>query len=305
LIILVDFPDFNLRLAKKLKRPGRKILYFISPQLWAWRAHRVKTIRRYVDFVAAIFPFEERFYHQHKVTAEYVGHPFMDEPFPQPDRAEFLRSIGADPYRPVIALLPGSRRPEIERLFGPMMGAFERLRVSRPGIQAIVPVAPSVRLADLKQFLPVERKNVFLIEGQARKALVNADLAVVASGTATVEAAIAGVPFVAVYRLSSFSYRIARLLVRGVRYFAMPNLIAGQKVVEELLQEEVTAERLAEELERLLGDPGYRESVRAKLKKVRERLETGDSASKRTARIALQLLEEQPKEKRRWTRTRG
>lgn len=309
LVILVDYPDFNLRLAKKLHKPGRKILYFISPQLWAWRSGRVKTVRKYVDAVAAIFPFEERFYQQHDVRAEYVGHPFLDEPFPKKDREDFFRSIGADPDRPTVALLPGSRQSEIDRLVAPMVQGFRRLQRSRPGTQAIIPLAPSIELAAVKRFIPSGKTDIFLVDGQAREVLVNCDVAVVASGTATVEAAIAGIPMVVVYRLSELSYKIARLLVRGVRNFAMPNLIAGQKIVEELLQYEVTKERIAEELERLLGDEQYRESVKENLKKVREKLETGDSAAKRTALLASELLSElkdgERKNGARWTRRNG
>jgi len=290
LVILVDYPDFNLRLAKKLKKNGSKILYFISPQLWAWRSGRVKTIRKYVDAVAAIFPFEERFYHENGVRAEYVGHPFLDEPFPDTTRQEFCASIGVDPARPIIAMLPGSRKSEIERLLPYMIAGFERVRQSRPGVQGLIPLAPGLSVNLIKPLLPADKTDLVLVDGRARELLKVADLAVVASGTATVEAALAEVPFFVVYRLSNLTYRIARFLVRGIQYFAMPNLIAGKKVVEELLQDEVTPERIQEEMERLLGDKSARDSVRAALKKVAERLRTGEKASEKTAMLARALI---------------
>jgi lipid-A-disaccharide synthase len=304
LVILVDYPDFNLRLAKKLKKKGRKILYFISPQLWAWRSGRINQIKKYVDAVAPIFPFEETFYQQHGVRAEYVGHPFLDTPFPELNRKEFFSSIGADANRPAIALLPGSRSSEIQLLIPPMIAAWQIIKRNRPGVQAIIPLAPAVSLPDVKRLLPEERSDLFLVDGRAREVLVNCDLGVIASGTATVEAAIAGLPFVVVYRLSALSYWIARTLVRGVRFFAMPNLIAAKKIVPELLQSEVTGENIAYELERFFGDAGYCAKTKVALAKVRDKLRTGELAGKRAAKLAAELVEEstRPSSGRRWQR---
>ena len=304
LVILVDYPDFNLRLAKKLQKKGRKILYFITPQVWAWRMGRVKQIKKYCDAVAPIFPFEESFFQQHGIRAEYVGHPFLDHPFPVRDKVSFFSKIGADPSRPALALLPGSRVSEIDRLIVPLVDAWRILKKSRPGLQAVIPLAPGLSLTKVKSLLPADKEDLFLVDGQAREVLINCDLAVVASGTATVEAALSLTPFVVVYKLSSLSYKIARLLVRGVSFFAMPNLIAGKKVVPELLQEEVTADNIAYELEKFLGDSAYRARHSLGLQKIRERLTTKGTAGKQAALLAAQLIEEASSNKtsRRWSR---
>jgi lipid-A-disaccharide synthase len=289
LVVLVDYPDFNLRLAKQVKTSSTKVLYFIGPQLWAWRSGRVKTVRKYVDAVAAIFPFEEDFYHRHGVRAEYVGHPFLNEPFPAPDRERFFAAIGARSLPPTVAMLPGSRRAEIELLLPEMVAALRSLKRIRPGIQALLPIAPGISKDRILEIVGDE-SGIVIVEGQAREILVNSDVAIVASGTATVEAALAGVPTVVVYRLSRVSYLIARLLVRGVKFFAMPNLIAGRKILPELLQDEVSPERIAEEIERFLGDPAYVSRTKAALSEVRQRLETGDDAAHRAALLAQELI---------------
>jgi lipid-A-disaccharide synthase len=305
LVILVDYPDFNLRLAKKLKKKDRKILYFITPQMWAWRSGRVKQLKKYCDAVAPIFPFEEIFFQQRGVRAEYVGHPFLDDAFPIKNKEEFFKSIGGEPNCPAIALLPGSRISEIDRLVKPMIEAWQLLRRSRPGLQAVIPLAPGLSLSKFKELLPADRTDLFLVDGRAREVLVNCDFSVVASGTATVEAALSQTPFVVVYRLSRISYLISRLLVRGVSFFAMPNLIAGKRVVTELLQSEVTGERIAEEIENLFGDPGSRERQKQGLQKIKEKLATKNSAGKQAALLASKLIEEIDEKKlsRRWSRS--
>jgi len=293
--VLIDFPDFNLQLARSLKKIGCSVLYFITPQLWAWRKGRVKTIRRYVRKAAPIFPFEENFFQSHGVDAEYVGHPFLDRPPLSVAPDEFLRSHGLDPDRPVIALLPGSRKAEAKFLLEPMLDAFERLRAARPNLQAVIPVAPTLSLSEF-----VERtsshEDVTVIAGHAREVLAASRAAVVASGTATVEAALAEIPFVVVYRLASLSYFLARKLVTGVRHFAMPNLIAGKKVVPELLQSDVTGSKIALELEKILGDPAREARMKKDVALIGERLRFGRfegvTAAGRTAELVLELAQE-------------
>jgi lipid-A-disaccharide synthase len=293
LAVLVDYPDFNLRLAKVLSREKVKVLYFIGPQLWAWRRGRIRQMKRFVDRVAVIFPFEEQFYRAHGMEADFVGHPFLDEPWPEVDRAAFFREIGLNPALPAVALLPGSRKPEVERLLPPMVEGFLRERRIRPGLQAIVPVAPGLSVDFLKQLAP-EAPGLVFRSVSAREVLSVADAAVVASGTATVEAALSRTPFFVVYKFSSFTYRVARLLVRGVRSFAMVNLVAGRQIVPELLQREVTGERIAAEFERLLGDPVLRERLKRDFELVAKRLRSkrsdGSSAADRAARAALELM---------------
>jgi len=294
LAILIDYPDFNLRLAKALSRRGVKVLYYVSPQLWAWRRGRLALMKKHVSLIAPIFPFEEDFYREHDLDAKYVGHPFLDRPPLEINRAAFLKSLGLDSEQKVLALLPGSRIAELERLLVPMLGALRLLREETPGLQAVLPVAETLELARVRDLLD-PGLHVSLIRGQSREVLAVADTALVASGTATVEAALSEVPFVVCYRLSALTYGMARLLVRGVKNFAMVNLIAGEQVVPELLQNEVCPERLAEEVRLLLYDQKSIDKQRAGLRRVRDILAKVDHGEKtsaeRVAMLAAQLLE--------------
>ena len=292
LAVLVDFPDFNLRLAKKLHHLGIPNYYYISPQLWAWRSGRVKIFQKYISKVATIFPFEEAFYREHGVDAEYVGHPYTDEVFPQVDRVAFLAAAGLDPSRPVIGLLPGSRSSEVERLLPPMLQGSAIYRRTHPEAQVLIPAAPTLGDEVFERLVGRADPGVAWIRGSAREVMTVARAAIVASGTTTVEAALAGVPFSVVYKLSPLTYFVARALVRGISHFAMVNLIAGEKVVEELLQGEVTPERLAFEIERLAHDEDVRREMLGKLSEVRRRLHKGTGkAVDRAAQIALELME--------------
>ncbi len=295
--VVIDFPDFNLRLARELKKRGIDVVYFITPQVWAWRQGRVKAIKRDFRKALPIFPFEEAFFHKNGVDAEYIGHPFLDRPPVSRSRSEILRGLNLDPASPVLALLPGSRIGELDRLLLPMVEAYKNLVASRPGLQAVLPVAASLSYEDVKSRVEaisgISELPLRVTKGEAREVLAAANLAVVASGTATVEAALAGVPFVAVYKLSSTTFRIARWLVKGVRHFAMVNLIAGKKVVPELLQDEVTGSRICQELERIFGCPEYAQSIRDGLQLVCSRLEAGRpqgvSSSERAATLVLEV----------------
>lgn len=209
LAVLLDFPDFNLRLAKSLARRNIPVFYFISPQLWAWRSGRMGTMKKYVRRIAAIFPFEEAFYRKHGVDARYVGHPFADVIFPRPNREQFLRAQGITDAREVIALLPGSRKAEVKMLLPVMVEGLRELRKTRPQAQALVPVAPTVTRELLAGIIGANASFVTLVPGQAREVLAVADAAIVASGTATVEAALSGTPFFVVYKLSSIKWSIA------------------------------------------------------------------------------------------------
>ena len=290
--ILVDFPDFNLRMAKALKRRGIAVVYFISPQLWAWRRGRIHQIRRNVSKVLPIFPFEEAFYHRHGVDAEYVGHPFLDRTPTTQSNEAFLQKIGLDPTRPVLALLPGSRKSEVERLLTPMIEAFRLLKIARPGLQAMLPVADTLDINWVRSQLD-GIPDLVAVSGQAREVLQAGTVGVVASGTATVEAALARIPFVVVYKLSPFSYAGARRLITGVSNVGMVNLIAGRTIVEELLQEHVNGEEIAREIEVLLGDARRRETMRAELGLIEQTLSTGvttgATCSERVAACALSL----------------
>jgi len=295
IVVLIDFPDFNLSLARTLKRNRVSILYFITPQLWAWRKKRIRKIQKLVRKVAPIFPFEESFFQQHGVDAEYVGHPFLDRPALETSREAFLHSVGVDDREAIVALLPGSRKAEANLLFEPMLEAFFKLRAVRPNLRALVPIAPALSRSWFEDKLR-GREGVTLVDGRAREILQFARVAVVASGTASVEAALSEIPFVVVYRLSPTSFRIAKWLVKGVRHFAMPNLIVGEKVVPELLQDEVSAENIAKELELILGDPAKEAKMKKEIALVGERLrfgrQAGTSTAGRTAELVIELAEE-------------
>ncbi len=298
LAVLVDYPDFNLRLAKRLHAMGVPVLYFITPQLWAWRSGRVHQMKRWVRKAAPIFPFEEGFFHQHGVDAEYVGHPLV-ETVPEPSRVSaVVKQEGLDETQPILALLPGSRTSELSLLLPIMRDAALRIERGRPGLQIVIPAAPGVDPVELRRRynLPSHWR---VTKGGAREIMAAADVACLASGTATVEAALATVPMVVIYRFSTITYLLAKLLVRGVKSFAMPNLILGEKVVPEILQGEVTVERVAAELEQLLGDPARALAMRMKLGTIRERLTSSTgSAAGRAAQIARDILLESPKKRK-------
>jgi lipid-A-disaccharide synthase len=294
LVILVDFPDFNFILARSIHALGIPILYYISPQIWAWRSGRIKTIKRFVTKVIPIFPFEEPYFTDHGVDAQYVGHPFVDRRPPDISREQFLSDLGLSVEGETLALLPGSRKSEIERLLVPMIDAVRLLKRQDPSLQVLLPVAPALDYDWVASSIP-DDVGITLVRGQANEVLHSATMAVVASGTATVEAAIAGVPFVVIYKVSALTFGVAKLLVRGVTHVGMPNLIAGREIVPELLQERVSGFSIARELSMIRDNPDRRESMKADLAEVYKRLsdpvkESGVSSSERTAQIALDII---------------
>jgi lipid-A-disaccharide synthase len=293
LIVLIDFADFNMLFARFIARTKIPVLYFITPQVWAWRKGRVKTIAKFTKKAAVIFPFEEQFFKQHGVDVEYVGHPFADRPEPIINRSEFVKNLGLDQNSKLIALLPGSRKSEVQLLLPVLLETFDQLSKERADITAVIPVAPSLNYEHLQE-LCSGRNNLRLCRGQARELLSIADAAVVASGTATVEALLAEVPFVIVYKLSSLTYKIGKALVTGVNNFGMANLIAGKKIVPELLQDEVTAENIVKELTPILTSAEYSSKMKADLKIASHKLKVEDgsslTAADRVAKIALNLL---------------
>ncbi len=269
LAVLIDYPDFNLRLARELHRRGIRVLYYVSPQVWAWRRGRMRSIREAVSRMLVIFPFEEALYKEAGVPVSFVGHPLVDLVRPTPDRAAFLSGLGLDPARPLVALLPGSRTQEIAHNLPPLLEALRLLARARPDAQFLLAAAPSLDTAALEgrlRGLPVR-----LVQDQTHAVLGAATLALVASGTATVEAALLGTPMIVVYRLSALTYALGRPLVR-VPHFAMANLIAGHRVVPELIQGDFTPEKVVAEALALLGDPSRLAGMREALGEVRRRL---------------------------------
>jgi lipid-A-disaccharide synthase len=251
LAILTDFPGFHLRLARKLSPLGVRNIYYICPQFWAWRPWRASLVRRRFVQALCIFPFEEKFYREAGVAVKFIGHPLVGRVRASMLREEFREAHGLDAGKPIVTILPGSRRGEIG-YHGPILGAaLAELRKSIPEVQAVVAVAPSVEAAELEQFFRPE-DAVRLVADGTYNALEAADVAIVSSGTATVEAALLGKPMIVIYKLSPLTARLAKPLVR-TNFFSMVNLIAGREVVPELIQDDFTAERVAGEVLAMLS----------------------------------------------------
>jgi lipid-A-disaccharide synthase len=280
----IDFPDFNFRLASAVKKLGVPVVYYISPQLWAWRPGRLKTLARIVDRVLVIFPFEEEIYRRAGVPVTWVGHPLLDVTRPPDPRRDFLQRHGLDPNRAVIALLPGSRANEVRAILPGLVGAAQIILAALPQTQFVLARAP--HLADTL-FGSLRRTNlpVTMIESATDGVLASADLALVASGTVTVQAALHECPMIVVYRLSPLTYRLGRPFVH-VDTFAMANLVAGRKVVPELIQDDFTPHAVAVQALTLLQDRNASARMRAELRAVKARLgERG--ASRRAAEAVL------------------
>jgi lipid-A-disaccharide synthase len=295
--VAIDFPDFNFRLAGAMRKLGVPVVYYISPQLWAWRPGRMKTMKRVADRVLVIFEFEEEIYEKAGVPVQWVGHPLLDVMPPPEPRAAFLRRHGLVPERPVVALLPGSRRNELHAILPGLVDAAVRIRARRPDVQFLLARAP--HLAD-KLLAPLQRlesdrvSSVVIVEGGTDGALATADLALLASGTVTVQAALHECPMIVVYRLSPMTYRLGRPFVH-VDTFAMANLVAGRKVVPELIQDQFTPESVAAHALALLEDGDALGRMRADLRAVRARLgEPG--ASRRAAQAVIDIARRRRRE---------
>lgn len=285
LVILIDFPDFNLALAGVAKKAGIPVLYYISPQVWAWRLGRVKKIARRVAKMAVIFPFELPIYQEAGVPVEFVGHPLLDiMPSPREDEPA-CREFNGDP---LIALLPGSRVKEIKSLLPEMMRSTEILLKKIPEAKFIIAAAPTIAADALRNIVKSFSVPVRIIEGRTYEVIQAADLAIVASGTATLETGILGKPMVIIYRVSPLSFQIGKALVK-VRCIGLVNIVAGKRFIPELLQEEACGERIASEALRILEDEPYRLAMVEELKAVREKLGT-PGASGRVAQMAIEMI---------------
>jgi lipid-A-disaccharide synthase len=283
----IDFPDFNFRLARRLKRLGIPVVYYISPQLWAWRPGRMNTIREIADRVLVIFPFEEALYREAGVPVEFVGHPLVDLAKPKQGRTEFLKSRGLSPSAPTVAILPGSRPNEVEQILPDLVAAARLIAGRVRGAQFIVARAPNLddRLFDRAVESPVSSAGV--VEDDTDTVLASADVVLTASGTATVQAALHDRPMVIVYRVSPATYRLGRRFVR-VDTFGMVNLIAGEKIVPELIQRGFTPQAVADEAVSMLTDAARASRIREGLARVRQKL-GGSGASRRAAEAILKV----------------
>jgi lipid-A-disaccharide synthase len=285
--VAIDFPDFNFILARALKRRGIPIVYYISPQLWAWRRGRMRTMKRLADRVLVIFPFEEAIYRDAGVPVEWVGHPLLDLMHAPQPRARFLAGHGLDPARPVVALLPGSRRNEVSQILPDLARAVVKIRERVPDAQVAVARAPHLAGDLFAAVAGLDRTGAraIVVDGQADDVLAAADVALVASGTVTVQAALHACPMVVVYRLSPLTYRLGKPFVH-VDTYAMANLVAGRRVVPELIQDDFTPEAVAAEALRVLTDGAHAADVRRALGEVGARL-GGAGASRRAAEAVL------------------
>jgi lipid-A-disaccharide synthase len=283
-LVLIDYPDFNFRLMKAVKPLGIPIVYYISPQLWAWRPGRMSVMKALVDRVLVIFPFEEAIYRREGVDVRFVGHPLLEMAAPGADRSTLHREFRLDPTRPVVALLPGSRPNELSRL-APVLGlAAGQIATRLPQVQFVVARAP--HLED-SLFAPLAAPSDRIVEGRTDDVLSVSDLVLTASGTATVQTAIHGKPMVVLYKLSPLTYRLGKPLVK-VDMYAMVNLIAGRRIVPELIQEACTPQAVADEAIALLTDRGKRDAMVRELDLVKAAL-GGPGASCRAADAILDL----------------
>lgn len=272
--LLTDSPDFNLRVARKLKSLGIPVIYLVAPQVWAWRKDRLPMIRHTVRRLLCLFPFEESFFREHGVDAHYIGHPLTRLVRASMTRAEFCREHGIAPDRPLVALLPGSRPGEVARHLPVLAGAVQLIQKKRDC--SFVLGTPPGFFRNVRPSIFWERftaASIQVVESATWDVLAHADLALAASGTVTIEGAVLGTPMVTFYRVTGLSWLLGKLLVR-VPFYSMVNLIAGRQVVPELIQGDMTAGRLSAEALRLLEDPGAQSAMRADLAEVRSRLES-------------------------------
>ncbi|NTU43222.1 MAG: hypothetical protein HGA78_09290, partial [Nitrospirales bacterium] len=324
-LVLIDYPDFNLRIAPAAKEMGIRVLYYVSPQVWAWRKGRMKRIGRGIDMMAAILPFEEPLYRERAIPCEFVGHPVMDEirevisevrsqksevsqntgssaqgpevgacgHTPLPLKRAVRRELGLNPEMPVITVMPGSRPHEITRLLPLLSGAVKRLKEISPDFRFLLPVAPNLS-DDLVRLITTELSGATIVRGDSIRALMAADMAVIASGTSTLQATLLGIPHLVVYRLSSLSYRIAKIVVK-VKHISLANVILDHLPgtpdtrTKELIQDEATEEAIVAELVRIKDDKVYREALIGQMERV-SKLFSGRSASLRVSELAEEAV---------------
>ena len=288
LLVCVDYKEFNLKLARFAKQCGVKVLFYVSPQVWAWRPGRVKTYGKAIDMMAVIFPFETTYYDAENVPVRYVGHPSVDKVHPQRSRLEDMAIFNLDEGNPVIGLLPGSRANEINRLLPIMLAAAEILQARIPGIQFMLPQADSISDELLESYMCQSPVKITVIKNQPYDVIQCCDVVMTTSGTATIEIALLNVPMVITYKLAALTYWLGRWLV-NTPFIGLPNIILGKGFIKELIQYEATSENLAEEIERILTDKFYADQMRDNLNQVKQQLGQG-GGSKNMAELALEIM---------------
>jgi lipid-A-disaccharide synthase len=291
LLILIDYPDFNLRLARVAKARGVRVLYYISPQVWAWRVGRVKKIGRVVERMAVVFPFEVPFYEREGVPVTFVGHPLVDRVRPTMGRSEAQSAFGLDPGRRTVGLFPGSRRGEVKRLLPTILASAALLKARFPELQFILPLASSLSRADLAPYLEDSPLQVVVVEERGYDVMQVCDAIITVSGTVTLEIALMGVPMVIIYRVSPLTYEVGKRLIR-VDHIGICNIVADERVAPELIQHDAEPEKIAAEIDRILIDPAHAAAMRRGLERVRTRLgEAG--CSRKVAELVLRMLTNQ------------
>ena len=289
LVILIDYPDFNLRFAREAKKKNIPIVYYISPQVWAWRKGRIKKIGRLIKKMIVIFPFEKKFYEEAKIDVDFVGHPLLDSIRSQFSREEAFQKFSLTSGVTTIGLLPGSRMNEIKRHLPPMIEAISLISKQINPVQFIIPVAPGLDWGEVQNLVGSKRENIRVVENNIYDVMRISDVVIVASGTATIEAAIMGAPMIVVYRVSPFTYLLGKMLIK-VKNIGMVNIIAGKTVVPELIQKDVTPEKITSAVVQILENPSKQEEIKKELSSLREKI-GNPGASLRAAQIIISLLQ--------------
>ncbi len=288
LLVCVDYKEFNLKLAQFAKEQGVTVLFYVSPQVWAWRPGRVVTYGKAIDMMAVIFPFEVPYYEAENVPVTYVGHPSVDKVRPARSKAEDFSAFSLNADCPVVGILPGSRTNEIKRMLPIMLEAAEELIKSDKSIQFILPQADSVRDELLQSYLQASSANITVIKNQPYDVIQCCNAIMTSSGTASLEIALLQIPMVIAYRLSAITYFFGKYLV-NTKFIGLPNIIADKGIIKELIQHDVTVDNLSTEIARILKDNKYRENMLAELAVVKQKLGKG-GGSKNMADLAIQML---------------
>jgi lipid-A-disaccharide synthase len=288
LLVCVDYKEFNFKLARYAKQQGIKVLFYVSPQVWAWRPGRVKAYGKVIDMMAVIFPFETAYYDAEKVPVCYVGHPSVDKVHAQRSKEEDLARFGLDNNKPIVGLLPGSRANEIKRMLPVMLAAAEKVQAELPGCQFILPQADSISDALLESYTGQSPLKITVVKNQPYDVIQCCDAVMTTSGTATLEIALLTVPMVIAYKLSPLTYWLGRWLV-NTPFIGLPNIVSGKGIIKELIQHDATADQLAAEIMQILTDKAYADEMRQNLDQVKQQLGQG-GGSKNMAQLALEML---------------
>ena len=288
LLVCVDYKEFNFKLARYAKQQGIKVLFYVSPQVWAWRPGRVKAYGKVIDMMAVIFPFETAYYDAENVPVRYIGHPSVDKVHAQFGKDEDLSHFGLDKNHPIVGLLPGSRTNEIKRLLPVMLAAAKKIQDNFPGCQFILPQADSISDVMLEDCISQSPLNITVIKNQPYDVIQCCDAVMTSSGTATLEIALLNVPMVIVYKLSTLTYWLGRWLV-NIPFIGLPNIVLGKSIIKELIQHAATAENLSAEVIKIMTDQSYAEQMRENLNSVKQQLGQG-GGSRNMAQLVVEML---------------